>query len=163
MKSLEPEFKTIYETHYPKVIRLCMGYSSGNEALAKDLAQDVFIRVWENLGSFRKESALSTWIYRITVNTCLIQIRKQKKTRFVSEDFVQISMGDETSSKEKEKHFKKLYACIDKLNKTNKAIILLELENVPQNEIAEVIGISHQALRTRINRIKKKLTNCVKK
>jgi len=161
--SLKAEFEKIYKTHYPKVIRLCMGYSNGDEALAKDLAQDVFIKVWQNLESFRKEAALSTWIYRITVNTCLIQIRKQKKVKLVSQDAMQISIENETSTKEKEKHFKELYECINKLSKTNKAIILLELEDVPQKEIAEIIGISHQALRTRINRIKISLTKCVKK
>lgn len=163
MKPLEAQFEAIYKDHYPKVIRLCMGYCNGDEALAKDLAQEVFIKVWQNLGSFRKEAALSTWIYRITVNTCLVQIRKQKKVKLVSEDIGTTTLENETSSLVKEKHFNKLYECIGKLSKTNKAIILLELEDVPQKEIAEVIGISHQALRTRINRIKKSLTNCVKK
>ena len=82
MKNLN--FKNIYEDNYPKVLRLCLGYCNGNEPQAKDLAQEVFIKVWDNLKTFREEASLSTWIYRITVNTCLVHIRNNKKRIFSS-------------------------------------------------------------------------------
>ena len=163
MNILESQFDDIYKSHYPKVIRLCLGYAGGDEAQAKDLAQEIFIKVWQNLQSFRKESSMSTWIYRITVNTCLISLRK-KKTIDVSNHLNYIeSQNDSSNNEDKEIKLNQLYSCINKLNKDNKSIILLELEGLPQKEIAEVMGLKHEAVRVRVHRIKNELTKCVKK
>ena len=163
MNILESQFDDIYKSHYPKVIRLCLGYAGGDEAQAKDLAQEIFIKVWQNLQSFRKESSMSTWIYRITVNTCLISLRK-KKTIDVSNHLNYIeSQNDSSNNEDKEIKLNQLYSCINKLNKDNKSIILLELEGLPQKEIAEIMGLSHEAIRVRVHRIKNELTKCVKK
>ena len=78
MSTLKDTFDTIYTSNYPKVYRLCLGYTNGDEGWSKDLTQETFIKVWQNLDRFRKESSLSTWIYRIAVNTCLIELRKKK-------------------------------------------------------------------------------------
>ena len=157
----ENKYKNIYQENYPKVMRLCMGYTVGDEALAKDLAQETFIKVWQNLDGFRNESGIGTWIYRICVNTCLAEIRKQrKKDRNLSIDTFQVSDSNEDPT-EKEDMLVQLYGCINKLSSTNKAIILLELEGLPQLEISEIMGIKHEAIRTRIHRIKQQLTKCV--
>ncbi|HDZ04494.1 hypothetical protein LCGC14_0079000 [marine sediment metagenome] len=161
MVSKENKYKNIYQENYPKVMRLCMGYTVGDEALAKDLAQETFIKVWQNLDGFRNESGIGTWIYRICVNTCLAEIRKQrKKDRNLSIDTFQVSDSNEDPT-EKEDMLVQLYGCINKLSSTNKAIILLELEGLPQLEISEIMGIKHEAIRTRIHRIKQQLTKCV--
>lgn len=153
----EPIFEEIYQENYPRVIRLCLGYAKGDEAQAKDLAQEVFVKVWRNLSNFRNQANVSTWIYRITVNTCLQELRKKK---YVD---LKIDPASEPTSNatEIEAKFKWMYACINKLNSENKSIILLELEGVPQNAIADIIGISHAAVRTRIHRIKEQLSKCV--
>ena len=153
----ESTFEQIYKENYPRVVGLCMGYVKGDEALAKDLAQEVFIKVWQNIQSFRSQSKVSTWIYRITVNTCLQEVRKKKYVE------LKVDVANEATSHplEIEARFESMYKCIDTLNAENKSIILLELESVPQNEIAEIIGISHSAIRTRIHRIKEQLSNCV--
>ena len=161
MASKENTCKNIYKENYAKVMRLCMGYTVGDEALAKDLAQETFIKVWQNLDGFRNESGIGTWIYRICVNTCLAEIRKQrKKDRNLSLDTIQVSDSDENPN-EKEDMLVQLYSCIDKLSSINKAIILLELEGLPQLEISEIMGIKHEAIRTRVHRIKQQLTKCV--
>ncbi|WGK65776.1 RNA polymerase sigma factor [Croceiramulus getboli] len=72
------DFDSIYKDHYDAVFRLCLGYVSGDEDTAKDLTQESFVKVFQNLPSFRQEAALGTWIYRITVNTCLAFLRKKK-------------------------------------------------------------------------------------
>ena len=162
MGTTKSKFDEIYSTNYSKVIRLCLGYTNGDDMLAKDLAQDVFMKVWENLSSFRNESTISTWIYRITVNTCLINFRN-KKTTDISNHLNTLENPTETSNEEtKEIKLKQLYSCINKLNKDSKSIILLELEGLPQKEIAEIMGLSHEAVRVRIHRIKNNLTKCVK-
>lgn len=161
MSSKEITYQKIYEENYPKVMRLCMGYAAGNESLAKDLVQETFIKIWQNLDGFRNESGIGTWIYRICVNTCLAEIRRErKKDKKLHIDKIQISDSTENAS-EKEEMLVQLYSCINKLSSTNKAIILLELEGLPQLEISEIIGIKHEAIRTRIHRIKQQLTKCV--
>jgi len=157
--SKETDFHQIYTANYPKVISLCLGYVKGNEFLAKDLAQEVFVKVWQNLPHFRQQSKISTWIYRITVNTCLQELRKKKYLDLT------MDIAQETTSNtiEIEDQFQQMYKCINSLSPENRSIILLELEEVPQTEIAEIIGISHAAIRTRIHRIKEQLSNCVKK
>ena len=160
MTHQEQEFKRIYHENYSKIMRLCMGYVSGNRDAAKDLAQEVFIKVWNNLGSFRKESTISTWTYRIAVNTCLMKLRN-KKNRPLNISVPTNIMDDAESAQEKEKQFQEMYRCIDTLSPTNKAIILMELEALPQKEIAQVMGVNHEAIRTRIHRIKNQLSKCV--
>lgn len=152
-------FKEIYTTHYDKVFRLCKGYTGGDIDAAQDLTQETFIKVYTHLNSFREEAALSTWIYRITVNTCLLQIRMNKKMQTAS---LPPNLPQETTSStfEKEQRLKLLYSCIHKLKGDDKALILLTLENVPQKEIATILGISHESVRVKIHRIKKQLTKC---
>jgi RNA polymerase sigma-70 factor (ECF subfamily) len=157
---LESEFNSIYTANYGKVFRLCKGYFNGNEVLAEDITQEVFVKVWEHIKSFRNQASISTWIYRIAVNTCLLQLRSDKNKK-INTHLPDIPDEETSRSTGYEKKLKNMYSCIHKLNSTNRAIILLELEGVPQKEIANVIGISHQALRTRITRIKNSLTKCV--
>ena len=158
--TLEEEFKRLYEENYTKIIRLCLGYVSGDRDMAKDLTQDVFIKVWENLGSFRNESNISTWLYRIAVNTCLMSLRNRKNKRVIDKRGEDTAV-DMDNALERELQFQKMYQCIDALAPANKAIILMELEGLPQKEIAEVMGLKHEAIRTRIHRIKNELSKCV--
>jgi RNA polymerase sigma factor (sigma-70 family) len=153
-------FNELFEKHYAKVFRLCKGYFSGNEALASDSAQEVFIKIWESLDSFRGESSISTWIYRISVNTCLLYLRKQStKKEKVTDVFP--SIAAEQYSFEEEEKLQKMYACIQKLEEKDKMITLMMLEGIGYQEISEVLGITEEALRVRIHRIKKNLTQCV--
>jgi RNA polymerase sigma-70 factor (ECF subfamily) len=158
----EEQFKEIYNAHYGKVIRLCLGYVAGDLPLAKDLTQDVFLKVWQHQDGFREESSYSTWIYRITVNTCLSQLRKHKKHRWNHSVNDELLNDPEEQIQDNERLFQRLYGCIDQLSKIDKGIILLELEDLPQQEIAEITGYSYQAVRTRIHRIKQKLEKCLK-
>lgn len=162
MSSLESKFDAIYNTNYPKVFRLCQGYTNGNEILSKDLAQETFIKVWQNLKSFRNDSSVSTWIYRITVNTCLIELRN-KKTVVITDHLSHLQQSNEVNSEAKEIQLNQLYECIDTLKTENKSIILLELEGLPQKEIADIMGLSHETIRVRVYRIKNELTKCVSK
>lgn len=158
--SLEEEFKKLYEGNYSKIMRLCLGYVSGDRDMAKDLTQEVFIKVWSNLASFRNESTINTWLYRIAVNTCLMNLRKMKNRRLTHNNLVE-SEADGETAKNMEKQFKEMYRCINGLAPSNKAIILMELEGLPQKEIAQVMGLKHEAIRTRIHRIKNELSKCV--
>tara|TARA_R110000868_G_scaffold123898_3_gene327808 strand:- start:13 stop:507 length:495 start_codon:yes stop_codon:yes gene_type:complete len=164
MANLESLFKELYQSNYSKVYRLCLGYMKGDAMLASELSQEVFIKVWENLYSFRQESAASTWIYRITVNTCLIHLRKKKEISISKVlNTIEAESEEDLIHENTEQNLRNLYACIDTLNKENKSIILLELEGIPQKEIADIMGLNHDAIRVRIHRIKNELTKCVQK
>lgn len=160
MKLKEEKFEDIYSTNYSKVFRLCQGYTNGDEPLSKDLVQEIFIKVWQNIESFRNESNISTWIYKITVNTCLLEFRKKKAVP-IAAHLAHLEQTEDSATNEVEIKLRRLHICINKLNNENKSIILLELEGLPQKDIAKIIGLSHEAIRVRIHRIKKELTKCV--
>ncbi len=153
-------FEEIYRANYQKVLRICMGYVNGDDAQAKDLTQEIFIKVWQQMKSFRKEARVSTWIYRITINTCLLQLRGKKIVKS-SKTLERVADVEEETHPSKENQLKQMYQCINKLPRESKGIILLELEGLPQKEIAEVMGLSHEAVRVRVHRIKTSLTKCV--
>ena len=154
----EQEFTNIYNLHASKVHRLCLGYASGNNELAKEWHQETFIKVWKHRNSFKGKSSIDTWIYRIAVNVCLGDLRKSKKYITINEDLLSNTSNDDDDDEGK---IKKMYHCIDQLNEQNRALILLELENIPQTTIADTVGIAHGTLRTRLSRIRKSLLKCI--
>lgn len=156
----ETLFNEIFEKHYPKVLRLCRGYFSGDFHLASDAAQEVFIKAWEHLRSFRNESDISTWIYKITVNTCLVYIRKKNTAKEIHQEHFAHPENENYSSETEEK-LTRMYTCIEKLETMDRLIILMILEGVEYSEIAQITGITEETLRVRIHRAKKRLTQCV--
>ena len=154
------DFNQIYNTYAQKVFRLCLGYASGDVDLAKEWQQETFIKIWQHQDTFNAKSSISTWIYRIAVNICLSDLRKPKKLVHDS-DLSQTEDESVDNTNEKDLQIQSMYRCIDKLTPMNKAIILLELEGVPQAIIAEIQGIGHGALRTRLNRIRTSLLKCI--
>ncbi len=156
----EKEFDSLYKKEHPRILRICRGYTSGDSLLAEEWAQEVFIRIWQHIHTFQGKSQLSTWIYRIAVNTCLQNLRTARRRREQPQDPERIPQAEDTGSAEmeekaeKEERLRALYRYIDEMMPTNRTIILLELEGVPQKEIAEITGLSHQAIRTRMHRIK---------
>lgn len=154
------EFKSIYNNNHNKVYRLCMGYVTGDSALAEDLTQEVFVKVWEKMDSFRNDSEVSTWIYRITVNTCLMHLRKLKrKTETLSYelpvDIVEPVDEDNTE------RLSALRKCMQKLNEIGKLLISLQLEGVAQKEISEITGLSNENVRVKVHRVKGQLFKCM--
>lgn len=147
------KFESIYETYWPRIFRLCMGYVNDDE-WAKDIAQETFITVWEQLPSFRHEASIGTWIFRIASNKCLRQIeRMQKKSR------TELPIPPEESpNRNVDEQLEFLYQCIAALPEVDRLIISLELEEVKQADIAGIVGLSEGSVRVRIHRIKETLT-----
>lgn len=158
--NLEEQFTEIYNKYASKVFRLCLGYASGNEDLAKEWQQETFIKVWQHRKKFKGKSSIGTWIYRIAVNICLADLRKTKLHTQVNEKLV-VSDGTELEHTKKEEQLEQMYRCIGQLTQNNKTIILMELEEIPQSEIAETVGLKHGTLRTRLNRIRQSLLKCI--
>lgn len=146
-------FEEIYKAHWQKVFRLCMGYVNDYD-WAKDIAQETFITVWQQLAKFRNESSIETWIFRIACNHCLRQL--EKKHKITKSDLPSEIEDVLVPSIEGKMEF--LYKCISELSETDRLIISLELEDIKQLEIANIVGISETNVRVRIHRIKDKLT-----
>ncbi|NBW35440.1 MAG: RNA polymerase sigma factor [Cytophagia bacterium] len=74
----ESTFQNLHSQYHAMVLTLCRGFMKGDVDQAHDLVQDIFVNVWNALPEYRGEASYKTWIYRITVNTCLLQIRREK-------------------------------------------------------------------------------------
>ncbi len=160
MDNKEEIFNHLYETYFDNVLRMCNGYVNGDFETASDLAQDAFVKVWQNMDKFEGKAKISTWIYRIAINTCLLYKRNSKiESKAIAKQVLYDSQDEDLQ----EFKLNKMFAAINTLSLQNKSIILLELESLPQKEIAEIMGMSHSAIRVRILRIKEKLSKLVKK
>jgi len=148
------EFEEIYTQYSPKIFRVCMAYMNDRE-LAQDITQETFIAVWQHLSSFKNESKISTWIFRIATNNCLRAIEKNKriKTTDLPADIIH------TNDDSKEEKINFLYSCISELDEIDRIIISLVLEDLPQAEIASIVGLSDANTRVKIHRIKERLAN----
>ncbi|MFD2960915.1 MULTISPECIES: RNA polymerase sigma factor [Olivibacter] len=156
MTRKEALFKDIFDKNNRKVYHLCYGYTGDSEA-ANDLMQETFIKVWQNLDRFRNQSQISTWIYRIAVNTCLsyLRVEKRKATDEINERIIETKADDVS---DKQEQVNQLYKCISQLEENERIIITMVLDEIPYQEIAEISGISEGNLRVKIHRIKSKLT-----
>ncbi|MBX2968346.1 MAG: RNA polymerase sigma factor [Cyclobacteriaceae bacterium] len=146
------DFETLYRLYWGKIFRVCMGYV-GDRDLAQDIAQDTFVIVWQQLSSFRNESGIGTWIYRIATNNCLRQLEKQKRS--THQELPQHL--PEEKQQDLEPQIQLLYQFIAELPEIDRIIISLELEDVKQAEIAQIVGLSESNIRVKIHRIKERL------
>ena len=122
-----------------------------------DLFQEIVIQVWKAFRKFKNESKISTWIYRIALNTAITGLRKRKKyIRWVPLDSTVMNYSAVQSDPLSEK-LDFLYQCIKELNELEKGVILLYLENKSYSEIAEAIGLNETNVGSRISRIKPKI------
>lgn len=151
----DQHFKDLYQKYGPKVQRLCLGYT-GNSMEAEDLLQEVFVKVWQNLDKFRGDSQVSTWIYRIAVNTCLYHLRSAKNKRSV--DLGQAPPLLDLEQSDKEQQVQLLYKAISALKESDRLIITMLLEEISYPEMAQITEISEVHLRVKIHRIKQQLS-----
>lgn len=133
-----------------------MAYTD-NEAQAKDYLQETFIKVWQHIHQYRGDAKISTWIYRIAVNTCLSNIRSAKN-KMPEELNPHFDTADDNCSGFKEQHITNLYKAIHQLPETDRLIISMVLEEITYEEIAATINITEGNLRVKIHRIKQELT-----
>lgn len=164
MNDQKRKFKEIYEQSKDKIYRLCLGFK-GNESDADDLFQEVYIKVWNNLHSFRNESNINTWIYRIATNTAILSSNKTAKSKEQIRLFKLESekLGVENNQPDySDKEITELQKAISSLKEKDRIIISLLLEQNSYTEIAEIVGISVSNVGVKINRIKKVLKEKMK-
>lgn len=123
----------------------------------EDLFQEILVNAWKAYPRFEGRSKFSTWLYRIALNTALMQLRKDIRHRKNEHVNVQ-DMPEEPAQEEwEDKEYRFLYSAIDRLDDVEKAVILLYLEELSYTEIAYILGFTENHVGVKINRIKKKL------
>jgi len=150
-QKIETEFLDMLR-NYNRIIYKVVSFYVDENTTSDDLYQDVVLNLWKSFPNFRNESQPSTWIYRIALNTCVSFYRNTRRRP----DCVEITPEIKVYAEENEA-VAELYACISRLGKLERALILLWLEDRPYKEIAEIMGITATNVSTKINRIKEKL------
>ena len=149
----EKEFLNILEKNQNIIHKVCLIYSK-NQDDHDDLFQDIVYQCWKSFKSFKGESKISTWLYRVALYTALTQVKKSKADMAeYGKELVFERLEDTTES-----NIKKLYSLIEHLKPADKALIILYLEDKSYEEMAEILGYSISNVGVRINRIKKKLS-----
>ena len=154
-QTVEQEFITVIRSYERVIYKVCYLYTTPSAPLS-DLYQDVVLNLWKAFPKFRKECKISTWIYRIALNTCISFIRKEKNIP----EIVTLTHEAEWMSNEKDdfkEMLRELYRLINKLGQLDKSIILLYLEEKSYEELAEITGLTTTNVATKLNRIKDKL------
>ena len=151
MENVEQEFVSVVREYERVIYKVCYLYTTPNATL-NDLYQEVVLNSWNE---FRRECKISTWIYRIALNTCISFIRKEKN---IPEIITLTQEADRTEEDdETQVMLRQLYHMINRLGQLEKSIILLYLEEKSYEEIAEITGLTVTNVATKLSRIKDKL------
>ena len=153
--TLEREFKELITLENATISRICFSYAC-SVAEFEDLRQDALINIWRGIHGFRGESSSKTWIYRVTVNSCLSTIRKQSRHRHEALDGLYGLIDSDDSDKES---IEQLHRIINTLDPDEKAIIMMWLDELSYDDIGAAMGLKRNTIATRIRRIKEKITN----
>lgn len=150
----EKQFMEILDTYKNQIYRVCWGFTS-NIHDVEDLFQEIVLNIWKGLNGFRQESSLSTWIYRIAVNTCILWRKKSTITTPLDTNHIATEMKDfEIQYNPK---LLKLRTAIQDLKKFDRSLMLLVIEGFSYKEIAEILGISITNVGAKISRIKSRI------
>jgi RNA polymerase sigma-70 factor (ECF subfamily) len=124
----------------------------------EDLFQEITAQLWRAFPTFRAESKISTWMYRVSLNTAITHFKKDKRRPDKDElDQNRVQVPDIEYDTTYEENLKLLHKAIEELTGVEKSIILLYLEEKKYDEIAEIVGITQNYVRVKMNRIKAKL------
>ncbi|WP_010231401.1 RNA polymerase sigma factor [Gillisia marina] len=158
--SKEEKFTQLIKENEGIIYKITRIYSN-NEADLQDLYQEIVFQLWKSFDDFRGESKVSTWMYRIALNTALFHLNQSKKNG-QRVGLEKINLTQENYDPILEERLAIMYQHIKALNDLEKGIILLFLEGKKHEEIAEITGITATNVGTRIGRIKQKLKETIK-
>ena len=164
---MKKQFKNIIDEHNGILYKIGRSYTL-EEADFKDLYQEMLIQLWKSLDRFQGKSKVSTWIYRIALNTALTYKRNLKRRKrvdtleHIGEKLACEGQKNREAVTEKEQKIELLYKCIYLLKKDDRAIILLYLDGRKYEEIAEIIGLTTSHVGVKIKRIKDRLQRLLK-
>ena len=153
MTTKEKQFAQTITEHKGTIYTVCYMFSKDKEEV-DDLFQEALIKLWQGFSSFQGKSDLKTWIYKVTLNSC-ISIDRKKKNRKTQPLMEGINLFDKNDADNKQTDM--LHARIQRLQPFDRAIVLLWLENMSYQEIAQIVGIEVKNVSVRLYRIKEQL------
>lgn len=156
MKKSEQErlFSQMVNKHKSTIYNVCYMFSKDQDEVA-DLFQEVLINLWKGFGQFQGRSDVKTWIYRVSLNTCITLDRKKKRSKETLE--MDINLFSDTD--EDTQQVDLLHRRISQLKPFDRAIVLLWLEDISYDEIGAIVGISPKNVSVRLVRIREQLKN----
>lgn len=136
------------------ISRICFGYAHSKSEF-EDIRQDVYVNIWQSIERFRGDASIKTWIYRIALNTCVSVVRARSKAG------ISVALHEVADivdySDEKAEKVAALYQSIEMLNPIDRGVVMLWLDELSYDEIAEAMGMTRNAVATRLHRAKEKL------
>ena len=154
-KQLENDFLNLITAQKRVIYKVCYIYANNQDEL-NDLFQEVVLNLWKSFPRYRGDSQLSTWVYRISMNTCITFVR-HSSTRPNTIPITADVIGQLADEEGKASQLKELYKLINQLGKMERALILLWLEERSYQEMADILGISKTNVGVKLNRVKEKL------
>ncbi|WP_205499926.1 RNA polymerase sigma factor [Rufibacter psychrotolerans] len=161
--AVELLFLELLETDKERIFRICRSYAQDPEQ-AQDLFQETVLQIWKSLPTFRGQAQVRTWVYRVTLNVCLQARHKsqREKRQTVRLEGVQFqNLPQAPAEPDQAEQLQALHACIQKLNDTDRSLVLLYLEDLPYKEIAAVTGLTENHVAVKMKRIREKLFTCL--
>ena len=156
MDNSEQLFSNLVREHKSTIYTVCYMFSKDNDEVA-DLFQEILIKLWKGFQSFEGRSDIKTWVYRVSLNTCISLDRKKRRRKKSDSLAMDINLYDDNDSDTRQ--VKQLYERINRLGVFDRAIILLWLEGIPYDEIADIVGISTKNVSVKLYRIREQLKN----
>ena len=154
MKQQEELFAQLVREHKSTIYTVCYMFSHDEDEV-NDLFQETLINMWKGIGSFREESKVSTWIYRVALNTCLLQERKKKKEVKKVPLSMEVNFYEDNDANSTQ--VRQLHQRIGRLGLVDRALVMMWLEGMSYAEIGAVMGISPQNVGVKLFRIKEQL------
>lgn len=154
MNSLELDFARIVREHKGTIYTVCYMFSKDEEEVS-DLFQDILVNLWKGFAKFRGDSSVRTWIYRVSLNTCITADRKKKRRGETVPLNLDINLF--ADSDDDTRQIRMLQSRIGRLGPFDRAIVLLWLENLSYDEIGAIVGITAKNVSVRLFRIKEQL------
>lgn len=149
---MNSDFEAIVRENSGRILRIAKRYSGPGET--EDLIQEILIELWKSKDSFRGESRIETWIYRIALNTAMGSVRKKTAARKHIENYAGLYREESVQVEKSEADI--LNEFMDALNEVDASVLMMTLDGLSAKEIKDVIGTSEPAIAMRISRIKQK-------
>lgn len=149
------KFESLLEEYSGLIYKVCYMYAEDSEHL-RDLYQEVAANLWSGMASFEGRSKVSTWVYRVALNTCITFFRRHGKHSGHEEIDERVCSIADTSD-ERTAKLRFMYELIGRLGKIDKAIVMLWLDEHSYDEISSVVGLSRANVASRLHRIKQRL------
>ena len=155
MTEKEQEFTNIVREHRSTIYSVCFMFAKCSDE-ADDLFQEVLIKLWHGFEGFEHRSNINTWIWRISLNTCISLERSKHRSSKLKLD---MSRDLYTAEDSDSRQMQMLHKRIHRLQPFDRAIVMLWLENMSYDEIAAIRGISVKNVSVKLSRIKQQLKN----